>query len=782
MEIWHLTEDAPRSPHRVLPDESVTVTAGTWPTEPGQSVWVEHRVERPDGTRDTGRVQAAWRRNEGPNSYWQTELGPFRDRDRVTYTVRGRSPAGEATTSAASFRVGARLALALLWHQHQPAYKDVTSSSPVGSYRAPWVRLHAIRDYYSMAALLAEHPGVHLTINLTPVLLWQLREYADEGATDRALDLTLRPAEELDEDEREQVLATFFDADWHNQILRHPRYAELFGRRRDGHPFSAPDLRDLQMWANLAWFGEEFRTSSVSLPTGESASVRHFVEQGRGFSVADVRAMVAEQLKIIRAVIPIHRELRARGQIEVATSPFAHPILPLLLDTDRATVDRPGATRPPRFARPDDAEAQVRLAVEEYRRGFGEHPRGMWPAEGAVSPALVPLLARHGVRWIASDGGVLARSGRYGYDAADPNVLCRPYRVREGGRALSIFFRDTDLSDAIGFRYAGYADQAKAARILVGAVKARLAQPTGPVDDDRILTLVLDGENAWGSFPKDGRPFLHELYRLLDADRDVATVTFSEYLDGAPDRGLAPHPVDEHEQLHELHTGSWIDEQGSAPGVDLGTWIGEPEENRAWELLGRARAALDAAGATPERTPQAFRALYLAEGSDWFWWLGEDQESGNDSDFDDLFRQHLRAAYWLAGAAPPADLDRPIVPRAVTWSYTKPVTEIAPGDRLTVRTNCPGILIWRCDVTDVRSASLAPAGGVMDGARRHRLTLGPFPPDAREVRFSFVCGHPGCDERAECRAPSEHVVVIADLAPGPGAANAGARLQPPRDP
>ena len=287
---------------------------GTWPVEPGQSVWVAFRVEHLDGTRGEGREEAAWQRNAGPNSYWQAWFGPFVLGDRVTYTVHGRSPDGEVTAPTASFRVAPKVYLAILWHQHQPVYEGL--SDPLGPRRArqPWVRLHAIRDYYSMAALVAEHPRVYLTINLTPSLLRQIEDYAERRVTDPALELTLTPAERLAGDEREEVLGTFFEADWHHQIFPFPRYRELFTRRQARKRFSAQDLRDLQMWFNLAWFGSEFREGTVTLATGEAASVRRFVEQGRGFSADDIQAMVEEQYKILRAVIRSTGSSRGGGR------------------------------------------------------------------------------------------------------------------------------------------------------------------------------------------------------------------------------------------------------------------------------------------------------------------------------------------------------------------------------------------------------------------------------------------------------------------------------------
>lgn len=759
MHLWHLTPDATRHPRRISSGEPVSLYIGTWPIAPGQSVQVTYRVEHAEGARDEGHMDATWQRNEGVNSYWRADIGPFVRGDRVDYVLHGRAPDSQVVGPAASFRVGPKLYLALLWHQHQPLYKDTARPGPRGSYLQPWVRLHALRDYYSMAALVAEHPGVHLTINLTPSLLWQIEDYIERGATDRVLDLTAKPAETLSTLEQGEIHAGFFDAHWHNQIFPHPRYKELFNQRLAGRPFTAQDLRDLAMWFHLAWFGQEFRDGEVVLTTDEVASVRRFVAQGRDFSHGDIEAMVAEQYKILRAVIPVHRRLQERGQIEVATTPFYHPILPLLVDTDRATIDRLGTHYPPRFHRPEDADAQVRLAVEYYQRQFGRPPRGMWPAEGAVAQFVIPLFARHGVRWIATDRGVLARSGRWGYDVENPDVLCQPYRAEEEGHSVSVFFRDTALSDAIGFHYQAYGDYSRAAAEFLQQIKGRFADRlTG--DGDQVLTVILDGENAWGAYREDARPFLHALYGLLENDAQVETVTFSEYLDGDASRGLAPHPQTKQQQVHDLFTGSWIDEYGSAPGVDLGTWIGEEEENRAWALLGETRSALDAAGTTPASVPAAFEAIYMAEGSDWFWWFGEDQDSGNDAEFDELFRVHLTNVYRAIGVEPPVALARHIVARAVIWSFARPLDQIQPGDRLVIRTNCPGELTWRVDEGPPQTAVLVPVGGVMAGVRRYHATLGPFFADARQVRFRFRCTHPGCDGANACCRPDEYGVAV----------------------
>ena len=749
MNIWHDTPDARRAPRRVSPTQNVELTIGTWPVELGQSVVVFWEALSASGIHTDGTVVAQWQRNTGVNSYWAAHLGPFAAGDTVSYTVRGSSNTQCVETGPFVMRVRPALYIAWLWHQHQPLYRDPTVATLSGSYRSPWVRLHALRDYYSMPALAAEH-DVHVTFNLTPVLLRQIDDYVLNRATDRGLDLTRMPAESLSSSDIEELLSTFFDADWHNQIYVHPRYRQLFERRTSGARFSRQDVRDLQMWFNLAWFGHEFRSGESRLVTGETVNVQRFVRQQRGFSHDDVLAMVEEQYKVLRAVVPLHRALQAAGRIEISTTPGFHPILPLVMDTDRAYIDRPGTSLPPRFACPDDAAEHVALARSDYAMRFGRPPRGMWPAEGAVSADAVALLARHEVNWVATDAGVLARSGQWGYRASDPHVLCQPYRACQDGPAVAVFFRDADLSDGIGFRYGRYDDPETAVRDFMHAIDGRCLNRLDDDDADRVLTIVLDGENAWGGYRDDGRPFLHALYGRLASDPRLKTVTFFEYLHGNPGRAIPPHPVDQLTSVFALATGSWIDEPGSAPGVDLGTWIGEQEENVGWSLLREARAAAARSGAPPSARQRAQESLLAAEGSDWFWWFGSDQESRNDAVFDELFRGHLRGVYAALELEAPESLDGFIVTHPVVWTFTRPLAAIRQGERVSIRTNCAGSLTYQVDGLSRDARSLAAMGGVMAGARRFQVTLGPFPLGAQRLTFEFHCEHPGCDGRSPC--------------------------------
>lgn len=756
MNIWHNTVDAPRVPRRVFPGQHIDCIVGTWPIEPGQSVQVAWELTAADGRHSSGTAVGEWRHNDGENSYWYVRLGPFADGDSVHYSVAGSASDGTAEAGTWRFRAAPALHVAWLWHQHQPLYRDAATKAAAPQLLHPWVRLHALRDYYSMPTLAADH-AVRVTFNLTPVLLQQIDDYILNG-TDSALELTRRRAEDLTSGEVDEILSTFFDADWHNQVYVHERYRELFEQRLNGAPFSRQDVRDLQMWFNLAWFGLEFRSRDVQLITGETVAVQRFARQQRGFSHDDVLAMIDDQYKILRAVVPLHRSLQDRGLIEVSTTPAFHPILPLLIDTDDGYIDRPGGALPGRFAWPEDAKAQVQLACADYETRFGRPSFGMWPAEGAVSRAAVDTIASGSIRWIATDAGVLARSGRWGYQTADPAVLCQPYRCSDEDPAIAVFFRDTDLSDGIGFRYGSWANADAAVDDFIARLESKLVEP--PDDSDRILTIVLDGENAWGGYVDDARPFLHALYARLASDPRLKTVTFNEYIQGNPARGIRPHPVPLLTRVYDLATGSWIDEPASAPGVDLGTWIGDAEENAAWKLLGGARSVL---ASTPQHVAgfqRAREALLASEGSDWFWWFGGDQDSGNDAAFDELFRAHLREAYEALDLAAPSELNDYIVAHPAVWTFTRPFSTLRPQDRVSIRTNCPGRLVYRLDDSPEESASLVAVGGVMAGTRRFQLTLGPFVPSAHQLAFRFACEHPRCEGGSACCLGQSQVIVL----------------------
>jgi len=554
--------------------------------------------------------------------------------------------------------------VALLWHMHQPFYQDLVT----GEHMLPWVRLHALKDYYGMIALLREFPDVRLTFNLVPSLLVQLQAFADDRARDRYLDLSLKPADALDDADVDFMLENFFHAQRHRMIDVYPRYAELLGkrgpletaadRRRAAAAYSRDDLRDLQVLHKLAWIDPFYLEGD--------ARVRALVSKARAFTEDDKQALRAVELELLRRVVPEYAAAAARGQVELSTSPFFHPILPLLCDTDIYLRTHPEARRPRRpFVHPEDAAEQLARATAHHQRLFGSAPTGVWPSEGSVSDAMVPLVAAAGFGWMATDEQILGRTlgvtftrdGNGRVEQADR--LYQPYRISAGGASVSCLFRDHVLSDLIGFAYASWSAEAAAEDFAARLADAGRAYRAQGGRGDPVITIVVDGENAWEHFEGGGRPFLRALYRRLSSHPEVRTVTMAEAC-AAPGGELAT-----------IFPGSWID-------ANFYIWIGHADDQRAWSQLGDARDALERAGSAPDAAA-AREEVLIAEGSDWFWWYGDDHSSAHDLEFDDLFRRHLRNAYRLLGQPVPDDLYlRNISTRPAPVAQTDPSGFVTP--------------------------------------------------------------------------------------------------------
>lgn len=543
--------------------------------------------------------------------------------------------------------------LAIIWHQHQPVYYR---DPDTGLYSRPWVRVHATKDYVDMAAILEQYPQIHATFNLTPSLIRQLDEF-EQGAKDLYWAYAEIPAEDLTDEQKQFILDRFFDTN--RQIIsRFPRYQELLNKRDTSQQpltaFSDQDFRDLQVLFNLAWVDPDWLAEEP---------LASLVEKGENFAEGDKEQLFAEHLRLISEVIPLHRRLQEEGQIEVTMTPFAHPILPLLVTTQLARESLPDLELPSqRFVYGQDAVAQVELGVAYYEDHFGRPPLGMWPAEGSVAQEIVTMVSQNGIQWMASDEGVLANS--LGFDSferdanetvLDADALYRPYYVQGlRGDPVAILFRDVAISDRVGFTYSGMDGTAAAAdfvdRIL--AIRTQLAE--SGAEGPHLVTVLLDGENAWEHYENDGKEFLHSLYQALSAEPLIKTVTPSEFLALAPQQPA----------IEDLWAGSWINH-------DFATWIGEEEENRAWDLLAETRDFLQSyiSGARQgsvgdEQLAEAMLQMYIAEGSDWFWWYGSDQNSGNDESFDEQFRNTLKSVYTALGEEPPLVLDVPIIPQS----------------------------------------------------------------------------------------------------------------------
>ena len=515
--------------------------------------------------------------------------------------------------------------LALLWHMHQPYYEDLVT----GEHILPWVRLHAIKDYWGMVSMLEEFPGVRVTFNLVPSLVRQVQAFADGRARDRHLELGLKPAGDLTPEEARWMVANGFHAPYTTMIAPYPRYAQLHAWRMERRAFSLDELRDLQVWHKLAWMDPDLLASDSRL--------MDLVAKGQAFTEDDKAALRRVELEILGKVLPAYRDASSRGQIELATSPFYHPILPLLCDSDSYQHAHPGVSRPRiRVRRPEDARLQIERAIALHTSTFGVKPSGMWPSEGSVSDEAVALIAEAGFQWIATDEDILSRSLQTSL-VERPDLLYRPYRVGESW--LVALFRDHALSDRIGFHYQSWNAEAAAAD-FVGRVRdagRRFAAAGG--GEVATVPVILDGENAWEYYPGGGRPFLRALYQaLLDAG-DIQTVTMGEAALGAA------------AMLPSVFSGSWINS-------DFYIWMGHQDDRRAWDQLSDARSTYDLrmASVPPDARDRALEELLIAEGSDWFWWYGDDHSSDHDADFDDLFRRHLRNAYTALGADIPESL------------------------------------------------------------------------------------------------------------------------------
>jgi alpha-amylase/alpha-mannosidase (GH57 family) len=541
------------------------------------------------------------------------------------------------------------LYVSFLWHMHQPNYRD-----PIrGVYSMPWVRLHAAKAYLDMVVLARKYPEMELTFNLVPSLLEQLEDYA-AGAEDHDLILARKPPAELTADEKRVVLSRFFQANTGTMIKPLPRFLELLqsrgmlGTRTEIESaiqkFAAQDYLDLQLLFNLSWLGFSAR---------EDADIRRLIRKGRFFTIEERDLVLEKQREIIARLIPLYRESWREGIIDVTASPFYHPILPLLCDTSAAREGMPNCPLPLRpYSHPKDAAHQVSMSIEYFREKLGSEPKGMWPSEGSVSPAALDIVREAGIRWVATDEEILARSVKT-FDRA------RDLYVPWGAHGVAVFFRDRHLSDQIGFVYAQ-----NPATVAVDDFIAKLRQIGGSsARTPKCAVVVLDGENAWETYPNSGKEFLETLYTRLLAEPGIRPVSFSRYLEKFPPG----------KTIKSIFPGSWIH-------GNFDTWIGHQEENDGWDALNNARDALVAKeeALSPDARAEAWREIYKAEGSDWFWWYGEDHSSPNDTEFDRLFRAHLERVYHLLGIPAPAEITEPIIKTRSVRADVEPTGLITP--------------------------------------------------------------------------------------------------------
>jgi len=559
------------------------------------------------------------------------------------------------------------LYITILWHMHQPYYREPER----GEYLLPWTYLHAVKDYYDMAAIVDETPGARVVFNLVPSLLEQLADYAAGTAVDRYLvQGALAPAD-MTEDDRLFVLENFFSANRQRMIEPNPRYLELLYMAGDGaavrkadrlRNFRNQDILDLQVWFFLSWTGEAARRRFPEL--------QELVLKGMNFTPGDKALLFAVQRKILEEIVPLYRRLHDEGKAELAISPYYHPILPLLCDMDSALGAMPRIMLPAvRSRHPEDARCQVASGIACFERMFGFRPAGIWPSEGAISDDALAIIAECGFKWAASDEGVLLRSISGGLGPGR-EALYQQYSHVAGGNDLRLFFRDHALSDLIGFTYSQW-ETARAADDLI----ARLCDIRRHAPESRNVSIILDGENAWEYYPDNGHDFLRRLYAGIAATPGLEPATFADLLERLPAK----------ENLHHVHPGSWIN-------ANYAVWVGHPEKNLAWDMLEKARetilrhdprAAALLSGKTggeegDDTAREVCRSLYAAQGSDWFWWYGDDHFSPHSDRFDLLFRMRLMHVYGLLQLDIPPELFEPIKKESPAGLVREPADLISP--------------------------------------------------------------------------------------------------------
>ena len=543
-----------------------------------------------------------------------------------------------------------RLPVILLWHMHQPQYRDALT----GQYTLPWTYLHAIKDYTDMAAHLESNPAARAVVNFTPLLIEQLEEIARRIAEhlkagtplpDPVLALLGPEAVPSAPAERLALLRACLRGHRQHMIERFGPYLELatiaetLGTLERIAYASDQFIQDLAVWHHLAWLGETVRRSDPL--------VARLTARGREFTPGQRRDLLTLIGELVTQVVPRYRALAAGGRIELSVTPYGHPIIPLLLDFESARDAVPAMPLPAHAAYAGGA-ARARWHIEEavrvHTRAFGSPPAGCWPAEGAISAATLELLgATGGFRWAASSSAVLRGSLALTdpQAAADPLAYNRPYRL--AGTGLSCFFRDDSLSDLIGFTYATWHGD-DAAHNLVNELSALAQRYDG--SSNHALLIALDGENAWEHYPFNGYYFLRALYALLADHPRFELTTLSECLA----RGIQPAP------LPRVLAGSWV--HGT-----LATWMGDAAKNRAWDLLCDAKDAYDRVMLNmtdPAQRTQCGRQLALCESSDWFWWFGDYNPTEAVMQFDRLYRRQLVTLYRRLNLVPPGELALPI--------------------------------------------------------------------------------------------------------------------------
>jgi alpha-amylase/alpha-mannosidase (GH57 family) len=547
------------------------------------------------------------------------------------------------------------LNIAFVWHMHQPLYIDPGKKN----FIMPWVRLHAIKSYNDMLEVIDKKTEANITFNFVPSLLYQIEEYLN-GRSDKFYELSRKPSSHLDYEDRIFILKNFFSCYWPTMVEKYPRYNELLGLRgRKPSPqkfleaekkLTNRDFLDLQVWFNLSWLG---------FAAQKNSSIQELLKKGSGFNENEKDFVLNYHLMIMRDLIPRYRKKLEKKEIEISTTPFYHPIMPLLYDTDNSRKSNKFTRAPDRFSYPQDVSAQLQKGVDYFYKTFGEKPRGLWPSEGSVCPEIIDFFSEAGFSWAATDESILFSS----LDHSDKDSLFQPYVTEFSNKPFNLIFRHHQLSDRIGFVYKNNNPETAVSDFMGRLIQ--LKRHIGHTQNPPLLAIILDGENPWEYFHDGGETFLQNMYDEIISSNELKLTTISDYLAKYPPK----------KGLKKLHPASWINN-------DFGIWIGGAEENKAWNMLKKTREAIDNAQknkkTSSENISRAKESIYIAEGSDWFWWYGEQFHTDFSNEFDYLFRSHLQNVYDILGLPIPFEITQPIKPQKTITTTDEPTSFINP--------------------------------------------------------------------------------------------------------
>jgi len=552
-----------------------------------------------------------------------------------------------------------KLSIAFYWHMHQPMYQ----LSPMGDFLMPWVRLHAVKDYLDMVLILEKFENIKLNFNLVPILLDSLINYGEKGFHDIHSRLTIMNVAEFSPEDKKFVLKNFFDSNYETMILPSENYNKLYQKyianpEKDINMFSNQEYSDLMALFNLSWFDPIYKNMYPKL--------KNLIKKGKNYTQEDRIDIIEIQRQIIRKIIPTYKQFLENGRIEITTSPYFHPILPILLDIKNIKKSHDDDL-PNNLNMESDAKMQTEMALDKIEKLFGKRPKGVWPSEHSISPKELDLFSELGIKWTISDEGILSNSINHefvrdfkGY-LEDPYLLLKSYKYHAKNSDIRLIFRESVIPNLISFEYYNH-DSVAAANDLYDRLKIIQSKLLSSPDENHLLTIAMDGENCWENYTHDGNIFLSTIYKLISDDPSLETVLISDYLENDTPR-----------KLNKVASGSWINR-------NFKLWIDEPLKNLAWTYLKHVKDDfLEYAKKNPNHPniPLARKELFICEGSDWFWWYGEPNDSGRDNLFDFIFREHLKNIYLYLGMEAPAFLDNPLT-TAIAKPSRYPKGEFTP--------------------------------------------------------------------------------------------------------